>query len=52
MLLQGCNAALSSAEISEGKVMNDKEHQTTLAAAGDASGSVLNPSPMGSSLQH
>lgn len=53
MLLQGCNAALHSAEVLEGKAMSDKEQQITLPAAGDALGSLLrsqHPSPMGSPL--
>lgn len=44
------NAALGRAEVLEGKVMSDKEHQITLPAAGDAFGSLLNPSAMGSPL--
>lgn len=50
MLLQGWNPALGRAEVLEGKVMSDKEHQITLPAAGDAFGSLLNPSAMGSPL--
>lgn len=47
MQLQGWNAALSSAEVLEGKLISDKKHQITLAAAaGDAFGSAEQPTPL------